>query len=65
MAGQKKSFLLRIDPEIYDALEKWSEDEFRSVNAHLEYLLRDALKRAGRLSKKPTSDNSKNSGEEQ
>lgn len=64
MAGQKKSFLLRIDPEIYDALEKWSEDEFRSVNAHLEYLLRDALKRAGRLGKKRTNDDNKNSGEE-
>lgn len=54
MAGQKKSFLLRIDPQIYDALEKWSNDEFRSVNAHVEYLLRDSLKRAGRLAKGPS-----------
>lgn len=47
----KKSFPLRIDPKIYEALERWASDEFRSVNGHLEYLLRDALKRAGRLPK--------------
>jgi len=51
MAGQKKSFLLRIDPEIYAALERWADDEFRSVNAQLEYMLRESLKRAGRLGK--------------
>lgn len=49
MAGNKKSFPLRIDPKIYDALEKWSQDELRSVNAHIEFLLREALKKAGRL----------------
>ena len=48
----KKSFLLRIDPEIFKKIEKWSEDEFRSVNGQLEYILRDALKRAGRLKDK-------------
>ncbi|HWP96981.1 MAG TPA: hypothetical protein VN426_09020 [Syntrophomonadaceae bacterium] len=47
--ASKKSFLLRVDPGMYEALEKWSADELRSVNAHIEYLLRDALKRAGRL----------------
>ncbi|MGE5390865.1 MAG: hypothetical protein ACM3PE_07360 [Deltaproteobacteria bacterium] len=51
MAGQKKSFLLRIDPNIYAALEKWADDEFRSVNAHVEYLLRESLKKTGRLGK--------------
>ncbi|WP_409342168.1 hypothetical protein [Paenibacillus sp. MBLB4367] len=45
----KKSFPLRIDPQIYEALERWSADEFRSVNAHIEFLLRDAVRRAGRL----------------
>lgn len=45
----KKSFPLRIDPELYEALERWASDEFRSVNGHLEYLLREALKRADRL----------------
>ncbi|MNI29920.1 hypothetical protein D3C73_837470 [compost metagenome] len=45
----KKSFPLRIDPKLYEALERWAEDEFRSVNGHIEYLLRDTLNRAGRL----------------
>jgi len=49
MAGTKKGFPLRIDPKIYEALEKWSQDELRSVNAHIEYLLREALKQTGRL----------------
>ncbi|MDD2372659.1 MAG: Arc family DNA-binding protein [Syntrophomonadaceae bacterium] len=47
----KKKFLLRVDQEIYDALERWANDEFRSVNAHIEYILRNALKEAGRLPK--------------
>ncbi|WP_150275224.1 toxin-antitoxin system HicB family antitoxin [Paenibacillus tepidiphilus] len=45
----KKSFPLRIDPELYAALERWAGEEFRSVNGHIEYLLRESLKRAGRL----------------
>lgn len=45
----KKRFLLRLDPEIYEALERWSQDELRSVNAQIEYLLRQALKEHGRL----------------
>lgn len=49
MAGSKKSFPLRIDPNLFDALERWSQDELRSVNAQIEYLLRAALKKAGRL----------------
>ncbi|MEF3305068.1 hypothetical protein [Paenibacillus sp. GYB003] len=48
MSG-KKSFPLRIDPKLYEILERWAADEFRSVNAHLEYLLRDAAYRAGRM----------------
>jgi len=47
--SKKKSFLLRIDPAIHAALEKWAADELRSVNAHIEYLLRQALIKAGRL----------------
>lgn len=48
MAG-KKSFLLRMDPKLYEVMERWAADEFRSVNAHIEYLLRDAAVRSGRL----------------
>lgn len=45
----KKQFLLRIDPQLFAQLEQWAGDEFRSVNAQIEFLLRDALKRSGRL----------------
>lgn len=49
----KKQFPLRIDPKIYEALERWASDEFRSVNAHLEFLLRESLRQAGRLPSTP------------
>jgi len=55
----KKNFPLRIDPKLYEVLERWAADEFRSVNAHLEYLLREAAYRAGRLQQRrmpPPSD---------
>jgi hypothetical protein len=41
----RKSFLLRISPELYAALEKWASDELRSVNAQFEWLLTDAVRR--------------------
>ncbi|MNG31434.1 hypothetical protein D3C84_1172310 [compost metagenome] len=47
----KKNFPLRLDPKLHQALEQWAEEEFRSVNGHIEYLLRDALLRSGRLPK--------------
>jgi hypothetical protein len=50
---EKKRFLLRIDPKIYDALEKWASDDLRSVNAQIEILIKKALKDAGRLKEKP------------
>ena len=49
----KKSFVLRIDEEVYKALEKWAADEFRSVNGQIEWLVEQALKETGR--KKPRS----------
>ena len=54
--AERKSFLIRIDPGIFDALNRWANDEFRSLNAHLEYLLRQALKQAGRLPKDRPAD---------
>lgn len=45
----RKAFPLRIDPRVHAAVERWAADELRSVNAQIEYLLRDALRRAGRL----------------
>ena len=50
MAG-KKSFPLRINADIYQAIEMWANDELSSVNGHIEFLLREALKKAGRLPK--------------
>ena len=54
--ANKKPFLLRVDPALYAALQKWSADELRSVNAQIEYLLTRALIDAGRKpgAKKPT-----------
>ena len=49
---KKKSFPLRIDAEIYGAIETRASDELRSVNSHIEFLLREALKKSGRLPKK-------------
>ncbi len=49
MAKDKKSFVLRINGETMSALEKWAADEFRSVNGQLEFLITDALRKAGRL----------------
>lgn len=46
--AQRKRFLLRIDPEVYEALAKWAGDELRSANAQIDYLLVKALKEAGR-----------------
>jgi hypothetical protein len=48
----KKSFLLRMNPKLYEVMEKWAADEFRSVNGHIEFLLRDAALRSGRLGNK-------------
>ena len=44
----RKAFLLRLDPAIHDALRRWADDELRSLNAQIEFLLRRALKEAGR-----------------
>jgi len=48
----KKKFVLRIDEEVYDALEKWAADEFRSVNGQMEWILTHQLKMNGRYKSK-------------
>ena len=55
---EKKKFLLRVDGDLYAALEKWAADDLRSVNAQIEYLLTDFARKAGRLSKKEQPNNS-------
>ncbi len=49
--AERKPFLLRADPKILDALQKWADDELRSMNGQIEFLLRRALEEAGRLDK--------------
>ena len=47
--SERKAFLLRIDPEVLDAVQRWANDDLRSLNAQIEYVLREALAKAGRL----------------
>jgi hypothetical protein len=49
VAADRKAYPLRISAAVLEAMQKWSEDELRSVNAQIEFVLRDALRRAGRL----------------
>ena len=49
MATDKKAYPLRISADVLDAVQRWSDDELRSVNAQIEYVLRDALRKAGRM----------------
>ncbi len=58
--SEKKKFLLRIDEQVYAALEKWAADDLRSVNAQIEFLLADAVRKAGRV-----KDKDEQSGESQ
>lgn len=51
--ARKKSFPLRINEEIWEAVRRWSDDELRSVNAQIEYVLREGLRKTGRLPEKP------------
>ncbi|MFC4728061.1 Arc family DNA binding domain-containing protein [Coralloluteibacterium thermophilus] len=52
----KKAYPLRINAEVLAAMQRWADDELRSVNAQIEYVLRDALRRDGRLKPPPHSD---------
>jgi hypothetical protein len=56
--SDKKPFVLRIDPEKLKSLEKWAADEFRSTNGQIEYILDQALRKAGRLKTREKQDNS-------
>ena len=47
--AEKKAYPLRINAQVLDAIQRWADDELRSLNAQIEYVLRDALRRNGRL----------------
>lgn len=51
----KKAYPLRISAAVLEAMQKWSDDELRSLNAQIEYVLRDALRRTGRLRAPPAA----------
>lgn len=46
--GERKAVLVRLDPAVHEALARWAADDMRSVNGQIEFLLRDALRKAGR-----------------
>ena len=50
--SKKKPFVLRLTPEMMEALEKWAADDFRSVNGQIEWIIHGALNKAGRLKKR-------------
>ncbi len=52
----RKATLLRLDPKVHDALQRWARDELRSLNAQAEFILRRALQRAGRLGRDADAD---------
>ena len=51
----KKAFALRVDEQILDAMQRWADDDLRSMNAQIEFVLREALRRSGRLKKADVS----------
>jgi hypothetical protein len=54
--GERKAFLLRIDPEVLDAVQRWANDDLRSLNAQIEFLLRKTLKQEGRAGDRAAKD---------
>ena len=64
--SEKKAYPLRINAEVLAAAQRWADDELRSLNAQIEYVLRDALRNAGRLkssSAAPDNNGTTDSGE--
>jgi hypothetical protein len=57
MASEKKAYPLRISAEVLDAVQRWADDDLRSVNSQIEYVLRDALRKAGRAQHTTTETN--------
>ncbi len=55
--SEKKAYPLRINADVLAATQRWADDELRSLNAQIEYVIRDALRKAGRLPKPSTDTN--------
>ena len=54
--NSRKAFALRVDEKILLAMQRWAEDDLRSLNAQIEFVLRDALRKSGRLAKQRTAE---------
>ena len=54
--AERKSFLIRVDRDVLDAVQRWANDDLRSLNGQIEFLLRHALRDAGRVSKQTPDD---------
>ena len=61
--AENKSFVLRVDAATMEVLERWADDEFRSINGQLQWIIADALRRSGRL-KKSKATASESSGDD-
>jgi hypothetical protein len=59
--AEKKAYPLRINAEVLTAAQRWADDELRSLNAQIEYVLRDALRKAGRLKPSAATDDTEDS----
>jgi len=61
--NERKAMLLRLDPQVHEALSRWAADELRSTNAHVEWLLRRAVLDAGRLPASKSKDRRRSAGD--
>ena len=62
--GDRKTFLVRLDPALHEALQRWADADLRSLNAQIEYLLRRALRDADRMPNRPADSNTGSSSGE-
>ena len=58
--AERKPFLLRVDAALLEAVQRWANDDLRSINAQIEFVLRDALRRSGRLPRRPEDATAQN-----
>jgi hypothetical protein len=62
--AERKAFLVRLDPALHEALQRWADSDLRSLNAQIEFLLRRALRDADRMPNRPTDSNTDSSSRE-
>lgn len=60
--AERKTIPLRLSPQMWDAVNRWAEDEFRSVNGQIEFILHEALVKSGRLKREPAGKSPPDAG---